>query len=287
MIKFGPSGNSDSFYEQGGKRTAEAMKWVRAMGLDAYEYSCGKGVRVSEETALEIGEQARANNIEISVHAPYYINLANFHKDKRDAANEYIYATLNVARLMGGRRVVFHPGAYMKLEPAQALQIAQAQLKEVIIGMDERGYSDMIICPETMGKSGQLGTIDEVLALCRTDERILPCFDFGHIYARSIGNINSREQFKEILDKIENELGFERMRNMHIHFSRIEYTKAGEKMHHTFADEQWGPDFIFLAQALYEKKAEPVIICESKGTMAEDALNMKNTYEQLISGAGK
>lgn len=287
MIKFGPSGNSDSFYAQGGKRTAEAMKWVHDMGLNAYEYSCGKGVRISDETAAEIGEQARANDIEVSVHAPYYINLANFHKDKRDAANEYIYASLNVARLMGGRRVIFHPGAYMKMEPAQALEIAAAQLKEVIAGMDERGYSDMIICPETMGKSGQLGTVDEVIRLCRVDERILPCFDFGHIYARSIGDINSREQFKEILDKIENKLGRERMINMHIHFSRIEFTKAGEKMHHTFEDTEWGPDFIFLAEALYEKKAQPVIICESKGTMAEDALDMKQTYQKLIDQDGK
>ena len=71
MIKFGPSGNSDSFYEQGGKRTAEAMKWIKDMGLNAYEYSCGKGVRISDETAAEIGEQARANGIEVSVHAPY------------------------------------------------------------------------------------------------------------------------------------------------------------------------------------------------------------------------
>ena len=287
MIKFGPSGNSDSFYEQGGKRTAEAMKWIKDMGLNAYEYSCGKGVRISDDTAAEIGEQASANGIEVSVHAPYYINLANFHKDKRDAANEYIYASLNVARLMGGKRVVFHPGAYMKMEPALALATATEQLKEVVAGMDERGYSDMIICPETMGKSGQLGTVDEVLALCRVDERILPCFDFGHIYARSIGEINSREQLKEILDKIENELGGERMRNMHIHFSRIEYTKAGEKMHHTFADVQWGPDFIFLAEALYEKQAQPVIICESKGTMAEDALDMKRIYHGLISADGK
>jgi len=146
----------------------------------------------------------------------------------------------------------------------------------------ERKYGDPQVYLAAVGPARDLSAI-----LLEEAPGILPCFDFGHIYARSIGNINSREQFKEILDKIENELGFERMRNMHIHFSRIEYTKAGEKMHHTFADEQWGPDFIFLAQALYEKKAEPVIICESKGTMAEDALNMKNTYEQLISGAGK
>ena len=145
MIKFGPSGNSDSFYEQGGKRTAEAMKWVKDMGLNAYEYSCGKGVRISDETAAEIGEQASANGIEVSVHAPYYINLANFHKDKRDAANEYIYASLNVARLMGGKRVVFHPGAYMKMEPALALATATEQLKEVVAGMDAGlfGYDNL------------------------------------------------------------------------------------------------------------------------------------------------
>lgn len=277
MIKFGPAGNSLSFYDEGGKSTVEAMKWVAERGLNAYEYSCGKGINIGEETALKIGKEAIANGISVSIHAPYYTNLANPYTDKREATNQYILHSLKTVRLMGGDRVVFHPGAYMKREPGECHKIALEQMKLLMRQIDEEGLSSMTVCPETMGKQGQYGTIDEVLDLCLVDDRIIPCFDFGHIYARSLGEINSFAQFDEILCRIANKIGVERMRKLHIHFSQIEYTKGGEKQHHTF-DSVWGPNFTFLAEALVKNNAQPTIICESAGTMAEDAQQMKKIY---------
>lgn len=277
MIKFGPSGNSLSFYESGGKSTVEAMKWVADMGLTAYEYSCGKGINVGQDTAMKIGQEARKHGITVSVHAPYYTNLANPFTDKRENTNMYVINSLKVARLMGGSRVVFHPGAYMKREPRQCMDIALEQMKLLMRRIDDEGLGDMTVCPETMGKLGQLGTVDEVLELCSVDERIIPCIDFGHIYARSLGTVDSYEAFDAILASIADRLGEQRMKSMHIHFSRIEYTKGGEKQHHTFSSE-WGPHFEFLARALAERGAHPTVICESDGTMAEDASEMQKIY---------
>ena len=60
---FGPAGNSDSFYAAGNKATVEAPAWLRSLGLTAYEYQCGRGVRVSEETARRMGEEAAKHGI--------------------------------------------------------------------------------------------------------------------------------------------------------------------------------------------------------------------------------
>ena len=115
------------------------------------------------------------------------------------------------------------------------------------------------------------------------DERIWPTIDFGHLHCRGLGAINSKEDYAAILDKLENGIGMERTRTMHVHFSRIEYTKGGEKMHHTFADVQYGPEFMPLAELIAERGYEPVFICESKGTMAEDAKSMKDMYFSAIN----
>ena len=282
MIKFGPAGNSLSFYEQGGKSTVQAMPWIAELGLNAYEYSCGKGINVGEDTALKIGAAAAECGVEVSVHAPYYTNLANPFTDKREATNRYIIGALKVARLMGGSRVVFHPGAYMKRKPSECMDIALMQMRLLMRDIDAEGLGDMTVCPETMGKQMQLGTVDEVLALCSVDERIIPCVDFGHLYARSLGETDSFEAFDAILCRIANALGEERMKSLHIHFSQIEYTKGGEKRHCTM-DDSWGPHFEYLARALVKHDAHPVIICESAGTMAEDAVTMQKIYRQCLN----
>ena len=145
--------------------------------------------------------------------------------------------------------------------------------------LDEAGYGDMTLCPETMGKIGQLGTLDEVLALCGVDKRITPCIDFGHLNARTLGGIQSRADYAAILDRMDEVLGDERARRFHVHFSRIEFSAGGEKRHWTFAETQFGPEPQPLMELLSERRLEPVIICESAGTQAEDAQAMQRMYE--------
>ncbi len=286
MIRFGPSGNSDSFYEQGYKTSSQMPAWLASMGLDAYEYSCTKGVNIGEKTAIEIGNEAKNNNIFLSIHAPYYINMASEEIGKRENSKKYIIDTLKVAKWMNAKRIVVHTGSCSKVDRKWALETAIQVLKETLELSDMVGYGDISICPEVLGKHNQLGTLEEIMEMCKIDERIIPTIDFGHIHARGLGRLNSEKDFSSIIDIIENSIGKARAKHLHCHFSRIEYSKGGEKKHWNFSDQQFGPEFEHLAPVLVKRGMQPVIICESSGMMAEDALEMKTIYERVKQEIG-
>lgn len=276
---FGPAGNGDLFYNNGHKSSEEMPEFLNKYGLDAYEYQCGNGVRIGEEAAKRIGIAAKNNNIVMSLHSPYYINLANPDEEKRKNSINYIMQSMNAVKAMGGNRVVVHSGALQKMTREEALSHALNTVKLAIEEADSLGFSDIHMCIETMGKINQLGNLDEVLEICSLDDRLLPTIDFGHLNARTLGGLNSYESFLEIFDKIENKLGNDRLKIFHSHFSKIEYTKGGEKKHLTFEDTQFGPTFDFVAEIVYKKNLFPTFICESAGTQIEDSLAMKNTLK--------
>ena len=280
--KFGPAGNCESFSKVH-KFSLAAPRWIADFGLDCYEYQCGKGVHVGKETAVKIGENAQAAGISLSLHAPYFINLANPDRDALQKTIGYITAGCQAADWMGARRVVIHSGALMKRERAQALETAKKSLTEVISACDSQGFSHITLCPETMGKINQLGDLDEVLELCTLDGRLVPCIDFGHLYARSLGADDGLEAFSRMLDRVEEVLGPERAASFHSHFSHIEFTpKGGEKCHRTFDDDGgYGPGWTPLAAEIARRGWSPTFICESAGTQAEDALTMKHIYQSF------
>lgn len=140
----------------------------------------------------------------------------------------------------------------------------------------------IFLCPETMGKKNNLGSSDEIIEICKMDEMLLPTIDFGHINAFEGGSLKTEEDFENLLKKFIDQLGYERMKYFHSHFSRIEYTSQGEKKHWNYEDKQFEPDFEPLAEALCKLKLEPVIICESKDYMAEDALVLKKIYQETL-----
>ena len=277
---FGPAGNAESFSAVH-KSSLAAPRWIADLGLDCYEYQCGKGVHVGEETARKVGENARAAGISLSLHAPYFINLANPDREALEKTIGYITGACRVADWMGAERVVIHSGALMKRTRRQALDTAMASLREVLAVCDGQGFSHIALCPETMGKINQLGDLDEVLELCTLDERLVPCIDFGHLYARSLGADDGAEAFSRMLDRAEAVLGRARAGRFHSHFSRIEFTpKGGEKCHRTFADHGgYGPRWEPLAAEVARRGWSPTFICESAGTQAEDALTMKQIYQ--------
>lgn len=277
--KFGPAGNSESFVAMGYKKTIQVPEYIVRMGLDAYEYQCGRGVRISEEAAREFGQKAREYSVTLSLHSPYYISLSSIEKEKRDGSIEYILQSARAADAMGAQRVVVHSGSCSKISREEALELAKDTLKRAYQALDEQNLGHIHLCPETMGKVNQLGTLEEVLELCLIDERLIPCIDFGHLNARTFGKLNSFKAVKEVFDKMEDKLGASRMRQFHSHFSKIEYTlKGGEKCHLTFADTIYGPQFEPVAEMIVRKNASPTIICESAGTQVEDALTMKQIY---------
>ena len=282
---FGPAGNSDSFSKVH-KSSQAAPKWIAAFGLDCYEYQCGKGVHVGEEAARKIGQEARTAGIRMSLHAPYFINLANPDPESLKKTIGYVTSACFAADNMGAGRVVIHSGALMKRTRQEALAIAKKSLVEVMAACDDAGFGHIALCPETMGKINQLGDLDEVLELCTLDGRLVPCIDFGHLYARSLGADSGHEACVRMLDRVEEVLGPERASTFHSHFSHIQFTpNGGEKCHRTFDnDDGYGPDWTPLAAEVARRGWSPTFICESAGTQAEDALTMKKAYRACLAG---
>ena len=241
--KFGPAGNSNSFFEMGYKGSLHIPEYIERMGLDAFEYQCGRGVNIGEDKARELGALAAKKGISLSLHAPYYISMSSVDEEKRLNSINYIMASARAVDFMGGNRIVVHTGSCSKMSRETALELATDTMKKAIAALDTAGLGHIHICPETMGKVNQLGTLDEVLALCKIDERLVPCIDFGHLNARDLGYFKTKEDYKNVFDKIENALGHDRLCTFHSHFSKIEYTTGGEKKHLTFADTVYGPDF--------------------------------------------
>ncbi len=277
-IHFGPAGNSESFAAAGFKASADAPAWLAGLGLNAYEYQCGRGVNVGQETARKIGGAARAHGIALSLHTPYYINLSSGEDERREKNVGYLLQSCEAAAAMGAQRMVVHCGGVGKQSRDKALQHSRENVRMLLDALDRGGYSQTI-CLETMGKQSVVGSAEEVCGLVALDDRLLPCIDFGHLNARTGGRCNSYEAFAAVFDLLENGIGAERTRCLHIHFSKIEYGDKGELRHLTFADTRYGPEFAPLARLLRERQYEPTIICESAGTQAEDALTMKQLYE--------
>lgn len=281
--KFGPAGTALSFKEMGYKKSVQLGEYLTKFGLNHFEYQCGQGVRVSEESAKEIGAALRNAGISVSVHAPYFISLSSVEEEKRLNSVNYILASAKAVNAMGGDRIVIHSGSCSKMTREEALELAKNTMKLAREELVAQGLENIRCCPETMGKINQLGDLHEVMELCKIDESFIPCIDFGHLNARTFGSIKDKSDYEKILDTIENELGSERLKTFHSHFSKIEYTeKGGEKKHLTFADTVYGPQFEPLMELIAKKNLAPTFICESDGTQTEDAKAMKDYYESLL-----
>lgn len=281
MPKFGPAGNSESFAALGYKNSLQVPEYIVKMGLDCYEYQCGRGVNIGEDKARQLGEKAKAAGVSLSLHAPYYISMSSVEEEKRLNSINYILASAKAVNAMGGDRIVVHTGSCGKISREQALTLALDTMKKALDALDSEGLSHIHICPETMGKVNQLGTLNEVLELCRLDERLIPCIDFGHLNARDLGVLKTTADFENIFTSIKNALGTDRLKCFHSHFSKIEYTTGGEKRHLTFEDTVFGPDFEPVMELTYKYGCDPTFICESAGTQAEDAKQMKDYYLSL------
>lgn len=170
---------------------------------------------------------------------------------------------LRLSMPWGGDRIVVHPGGLGGLSREQATELAGETLRRALDYLDSEGLSMIRVCPETMGKINQLGNLEEVLTLCTLDERLIPCIDFGHLNARTHGGLRTTEDFGRVFDAVRDRLGESRLKEYHAHFSKIAYTDGGEKMHLTFEDDTFGPDYEPVMEWTLRYDCSPVIICES------------------------
>ena len=283
---FGPSGHSESYAAEGLTSTADMPRWISARGLDIFEYSFGRGVRVSTATAAAIGEKCDEYGVEMSVHAPYFINFASPEPEKAQNSVNYILSSLKVLKAFGGERCVFHAGA----QGQDSREAAFARTKDMFartleLIAEEPDYADLIVCPETMGKQAQIGTVEEVIELCKLGDNVYPCVDFGHINALYGGSLKSARDFEDVVKKLLDGLGEKKTKNMQVHFSKIQYGAKGEIRHLTFADDVYGPEFEPFAEIIVKYGLTPHILSESAGTQAEDSAAMRDIWLRA-SGAG-
>ena len=280
---FGPAGNPDAFYAAGFRASADMPRWLVQQNLQAYEYQCSRGATVREDTARLIGQRAAECGILLSIHAPYYISLAT--EDETISANtvNHFVKSLQAARWLGADRIVFHMGGPGKASRSAALERVKALFAVVLNERARMGCEDICLQPETMGKQNQLGScLEEVLDLCAMAPQVRPAVDFGHLHAVTGGGYTTEEEFAAVFDRVGEALGAEAARYLHIHFSRIEYTRAGEKRHWTLADP-YGPPHEPLMAVIAEGRYTPRVICESAGTQALDACQMQEVYRRLLN----
>ena len=278
--RFGPAGNSESFAAEGFKKSEDAPAWIAARGLTAFEYQCGRGVRCGEDTAKRIGAAARAHGVQMSIHAPYFINLSSEESERMEKNIGYVLDTARLAVPLGAVRMVVHCGGQGKLTRERAMRNTHENVKNILRALEEEHLTGCAVCLETMGKKSVLGSAEEVCELVAADERLLPCIDFGHLNCRTGGGMSTREDVARLFDRMENGIGAERTRILHAHFSHIEYNDKGEVRHLTFSDTVYGPDFLPVAQETAARGYAPTFICESAGTQAEDARMMMDLYKK-------
>lgn len=278
MIKFGPSGNGENFYNLGLSGASDSAKYVKDLGLNCFEYSFGRGITLTKTTAENIGNEFLKNGIELSIHAPYFINFATTEEDKEQNSYNYVINSLKYAKIMNAKRVVFHPSTQGKLDRQTAVELTHKRLVNLANMIVDNNLDDLIICPETMGKSKQIGTVEEIANFCTIAPFFVPAIDFGHVNSRENGSLNTVDDFLNVLNVTKNVIGEEKLNKLHIHFSKIMYGDKGEIKHLTFEDSVYGPNFEPLAKALKIMNIEPFIICESAGTQDIDAVKMKQIY---------
>ncbi len=281
--RFGPAG-VPSKYRVSGATVADVPGLLREEGLDALEYEAvrwGKKPQMRQEDAETLGIEAEVNDVWLSMHGSYFINLCG-EKTVLEASKLRLVACATAAHWMKAHVVVFHPGFYGRKTPREALKMCLEAINEVVQTLRSRGIVDVKIGPETMGRVHQLGTLDEVLDLCESAEQTQLVIDWSHLYARSGGRMKKIDDFRRIIGSIEQKLGTDAAKNMHCHFTKIEFTPMGERRHHALDNPRYGPNFELLAQVIKEFELRPVIISESP-ILEIDALRMRDILQRIMA----
>ncbi|RLJ07405.1 MAG: endonuclease IV [Candidatus Aenigmatarchaeota archaeon] len=270
MIRLGPAGVPISSED---RSTLAGIRKVAELGLQAMEVEFVRRVYMDRKAAEEAGKLAEELGIELSVHAPYFINLCSDDKQKVAASKKRILDSCLRAWEMGAKIVVFHPGFYGKLSPEMAFQRVKRACEEMREWLDKKGI-EVLLGPETMGRQSQFGTLEEIIRLCKAVKGCRPTVDFAHIYARQGGKIDFGQVFER--------LKVLKLKHYHCHFTCVEYSPAGvgrgnERYHLTL--DKLKPDFRPLVKEILKRKLDITLISESP-ILEKDALKLKQIFEE-------
>jgi len=260
------------------RKTLDGITQVKTLGLNAMELEFVRQVYVkSNEEAKEIGAFAKKEGVALSIHAPYFINLNSPDRKTLDASRKRIVDCARVGHYAGARNIVIHSAYYMKMDKNEVYERVKAQYIQLRKELAELGYDDVVLRPELMGKFTQFADIDVLVKMCTEVEGVLPCVDFAH-YTAMHPDRNTYEGFCNVLKLIEDTLGKSALKDMHIHFSGINYTEKGERNHLVFDEAEI--DWKAMVKSWKEYKIEGIAISESPN-IEGDALKAKKYYDSL------
>jgi len=280
--RFGPAGVPPMFRLMGAT-TSDVPKLLHEEGLDAFEYQAsrwGAKPQIKLQDAQKLGEEARKNDVKLSMHGSYFVNLSG-KKEVVEASKQRLIACATAADWMGAYVVVFHTGFYGKFEKDYAFKTCLDALKEISAEIKSLGLK-VKLGPETMGRKFQVGTLEEILTINQEVEGTQLVIDWGHLHALHQGTLKKVEDFRAIAEKVEEKLGTQALRSMHCHFSKIEFSSQGEKRHHTLDEEKYGPEFRMLADVIVDFGLHPTMICETP-ILDVDARKMQATLKEVLA----
>jgi len=272
-VRFGPAGRPIGYKG----KTEHVCDYIKEIGLEAFEYQATYGVRISKQSALKLKENAEKNDVLVSMHGPYYINLCSQKDETIKKSIERLVQSAKAADWLNAYRIVFHTGFYTKYSPEEAMEKCKNAINELLEKCENEGLKNYTFAPETTGKKSQVGSLDELIDICQSFDNFAPTVDFAHMHARSGGSIKSKEDYAKIFDKLEVELG---LQTLHSHFTKIEYTDAGERKHHILDDENYGPPLTPLLELISENDYNVTIICETP-LLDIDSIKMKNEFMKI------
>lgn len=279
-FRFGTVGSPISTPKKPGGSVGAVLR-LAELGFSAFEIGWVRSVRVSEKTCAEIKSTAVEQDVAISVHAPYYINL-NADEDEWPKSRQRLMDAAHYGNLSGATDIVFHPGSYFGNDPAEVMPDVLKRLQGCVKELRDAG-NPVLLCPETMGKGAMIGSVEDVLQMSRELEGVKPCLDFAHLHARpGDGSMNTYDEWARVLEAYAKTLGDTALKDLHIHMSGIEYTEGGEKEHLPVLESDLDLKAIFTA--LKDFKAGGRIVCESPA-MEDDAQILKDKWLE-ISGEG-
>jgi len=285
MPRFGPAGIPTITKP---KDVVKGIEDVRELGLDLMELEFVYGVWIQNnekglKKAEEIKNKSKELDVVLTAHAPYFINLASQDQKKVKASIQRIVECARASHWVGAKYVVTHLGYYGKLSKEEAYEVVKKNLEEIVEIIRDRGYK-VYISPETLGKISQFGSLEEVVSLCEEVDGLWPTIDFAHLHARTGGGYKDKSAYERTLDYIEEHLGSDVVKRLHIHFSGIEYGEKGEKKHLILKHADIS--FEDLAEVLVDRGLTEVTIVSESPILEQDALLMKQIYEEILRKKG-
>lgn len=286
--RFGPAGMPSGF-KLLKQPVTEVPKYLQNEGLDSFEYQMvrwGPKPQIRQEIAEQLGKNAVDHDVWLTAHGSYFVNLTSANRETLEASKKRLLACVTGAHWMYAHIVVFHPGSYAGRPPRQVFVSCAKAMEEVVENMRSLGMTRVHLAPEMMGKPSQFGSVEEVLALCERVDLTEPNIDWAHLHARNHGRFKTLDEVRKVMDQIEKRLGTDALKNLHCHYSHIEFTDKGERRHHNLDTIEYGPDFTFIAKLVAERDLRPVIACETPN-LDLDAQKLRDVVLAELEGKGK